>query len=236
MLEGYNGLLEPDDYSDGGLIEVTRDSAKGITHLGGTILGTTNRGNPFAYPVTGEDGVVGEVDRTDELIEAFRRHQIAALVAIGGGGSLSIYKVLASKGLRVVGVPKTIDNDLHQTVITFGFDTAVSFATHCLDRLQSTAESHQRIMVVEVMGRYAGWIALSVGISGSADAILIPEIQYDLEKSRPRSGRVKREARNTRLSLPPRKPSPWEAIVLFWKRKSAGRSAWVESGRRWLPN
>jgi 6-phosphofructokinase 1 len=180
--EGYNGLLEPDDYPEGGVIEISRDSVKGITHLGGTILGTTNRGNPVAYPVLGEDGVVREVDRTDELLEAFRRHEIDAVVAIGGDGSLSIAKVLAEKGLRVVGVPKTIDNDLHQTVITFGFDTAVSFATGCLDRLQSTAESHQRIMVVEVMGRYAGWIALSVGVSGSADAILIPEIPYDLKK------------------------------------------------------
>ena len=180
--EGYNGLLEPDDYPEGGVIEITRDSVKGITHLGGTILGTTNRGNPVSYPVKGEDGVVREVDRTEELVEAFGRHEIDAVVAIGGDGSLSIAKVLAEKGLRVVGVPKTIDNDLHQTVITFGFDTAVSFATQCLDRLQSTAESHQRIMVVEVMGRYAGWIALNVGISGSADAILIPEIPYDLER------------------------------------------------------
>jgi 6-phosphofructokinase 1 len=154
----------------------------GITHLGGTILGTTNRGNPVSYPVRMEDGVVFEEDRTEELVEAFRSHEIDAVVAIGGDGSLSIAKVLAEKGLRIVGVPKTIDNDLHQTVITFGFDTAVSFATQCLDRLHSTAASHQRIMVVEVMGRYAGWIALNSGISGSADAILIPEIPYDLEK------------------------------------------------------
>ncbi|MEE8350498.1 MAG: ATP-dependent 6-phosphofructokinase [Acidobacteriota bacterium] len=179
--EGYNGLLEPDDYPDGGVIEITRESVKGIAHLGGTILGTTNQGNPVSYPVRGEDGVIFEVDRTDELIKAFRRHQIDAVVAIGGDGSLSIANVLAEKGLRVVGVPKTIDNDLHQTVITFGFDTAVSFATLCLDRLHSTAESHQRVMVVEVMGRYAGWIALSVGISGSADAILMPEIPYDMK-------------------------------------------------------
>jgi 6-phosphofructokinase 1 len=180
--EGYNGLLEPDDYPEGGVINITRESVMGITHLGGTILGTTNRGNPVSYPVRMEDGVVFEEDRTEELVEAFRSHEIDAVVAIGGDGSLSIAKVLAEKGLRIVGVPKTIDNDLHQTVITFGFDTAVSFATQCLDRLHSTAASHQRIMVVEVMGRYAGWIALNSGISGSADAILIPEIPYDLEK------------------------------------------------------
>ena len=109
-------------------------------------------------------------------------HEIDALVSVGGDGSLIIANGLAEKGLRVVGVPKTIDNDLDKTVATFGFDTAVTFATECLDRLHATAQSHQRIMVVEVMGRYAGWIALNAGISGAADAILIPEIPYDLQK------------------------------------------------------
>jgi 6-phosphofructokinase 1 len=115
-------------------------------------------------------------------MRGFRRHRIDALVAIGGDGSLSIANHFAKKGLRVVGVPKTIDNDLDRTVITFGFDTAVSFATNCLDRLHSTAEAHRRILVVEVMGRYAGWIALNSGVSGTADAILIPEIPYDIRK------------------------------------------------------
>jgi phosphofructokinase-like protein len=180
--EGYHGLMMPENYPDGGLIHLTRERVRGITHMGGTILGTTNRGNPLKFPIVDRRGNVKEVDRSAELLRAFRRHKIDALVAVGGDGSLSIANVLARKGLRVIGVPKTIDNDLEKTVITFGFDTAVSFATECLDRLHSTAEAHRRVMVVEVMGRYAGWIALNAGTSGSADAILIPEIPYDLKK------------------------------------------------------
>lgn len=182
ILDSYNGLLMPEKYPYGGVMPLNRESVRDITHLGGTILGTTNRGNPFKYPTVGDDGQPYEKDRSDELIEAFEAHQIDALIAIGGDGSLSIAHGLAQKGLRVIGVPKTIDNDLDQTVVTFGFDTAVSFATECLDRLHSTAEAHDRVMVVEVMGRYAGWIALNCGVPGTADAILIPEIRYDIEK------------------------------------------------------
>jgi len=130
----------------------------------------------------GKDGKLHETDRTDELLKAFKKNRIDALVAVGGDGSLGIANVLAQKGLRVVGVPKTIDNDLDKTVITFGFDSAVSFATTCIDRLHTTAESHQRVMVAEVMGRYAGWIALESGVSSTADVILIPEIPYDIHK------------------------------------------------------
>ncbi|GJM41725.1 MAG: 6-phosphofructokinase [Ardenticatenaceae bacterium] len=180
--EGYNGLLMPEKYPEGGLMLLTPDVVRGITHLGGTILGTTNRGNPLAYPVLGEDGQYYEVDRSDELIAAFAENNLDALIAIGGDGSLSIAGALAAKGLRVVGVPKTIDNDLDKTVATFGFNTAVYFATECIDRLHTTAASHQRIMVVEVMGRYAGWIGLNAGVAGTADAILLPEIPYDIHK------------------------------------------------------
>ncbi len=180
--DGYNGLLAPGEYPEGGLMALTRARVRGITHLGGTILGTTNKGNPLAYPQRQPDGTLVEVDRSDELLGALRSAGIDALVAVGGDGSLSIAGALARMGLPVVGVPKTIDNDLDGTVITFGFDTAVSFATECLDRLHSTAEAHRRVMVVEVMGRYAGWIALNAGVSGTADAILIPEIPYDLHK------------------------------------------------------
>jgi 6-phosphofructokinase 1 len=180
--DGYNGLFLPEQYPQGGLISLTRERVRGITHLGGTILGTTNKGNPLKYPTMGPDGKMYEKDRSDELIRAFQSERIDAVVAIGGDGSLTIANALAKKGLRVVGVPKTIDNDLEKTVITFGFDTAVSFATTCIDRLHSTAEAHQRVMVVEVMGRYAGWIALNSGISGGADVILMPEIPYDVEK------------------------------------------------------
>ena len=153
---------------------------RGITHLGGTIIGTTNAGNPLKYPVKQPDGTVAEVDRTDELVKALEANGIDAVVAVGGDGSLTIANALARKGVRIVGVPKTIDNDLSRTVVTFGFDTAVSFATECIDRLHTTAASHRRVMVVEVMGRYAGWIALNAGVSATADVILIPEIPYDL--------------------------------------------------------
>lgn len=180
--EGYNGLLSPERYPDGGLVPLSAERVRGITHLGGTILGSTNVGNPLRFPVTLKSGRVVEQDRSAELVAAFRTQRIDALVSVGGDGSLAIASALARKGLRVVGVPKTIDNDLDRTVVTFGFDTAVSFATECLDRLHSTAESHRRVMVVEVMGRYAGWIALNAGVSGTADAILIPEIPYDIRK------------------------------------------------------
>ncbi len=180
--DGYNGLMMPEEYADSGIVHLTRERVRGITHLGGTMLGTTNKGNPLKFPILNKDGQYEEIDRSDELIRAFRLHNIDALISVGGDGSLSIANVLAQKGLRVIGVPKTIDNDLDRTAITFGFDTAVSFATECLDRLHTTAASHRRVMVVEVMGRYAGWIALNSGVAGSADVILIPEIPYDLDK------------------------------------------------------
>lgn len=179
--DGYNGLLDPGMYEEGGLMPLGRREVRGITHLGGTIIGTTNRGDPLAYPVQQEDGTWIEVDRSDELVAAFEEAGIDALIAIGGDGSMRIANRLHEKGLPVVGVPKTIDNDLEETSVTFGFDTAVTFATECIDRLHTTAEAHDRLMVVEVMGRYAGWIALHSGLAGSADAILIPEIPYDLE-------------------------------------------------------
>jgi 6-phosphofructokinase 1 len=179
--DGYNGLLMPDEFPDGGLVPLTLESVRGITHLGGTILGTTNKGNPLEFPVLQKDGSYKIVDRSMEIVRACKKNRIDAVVAIGGDGSLSIANSLFEKGLRIIGVPKTIDNDLSETVSTFGFDTAVSFATECLDRLHSTAEAHRRIMVVEVMGRYAGWIALNAGVSGTADAILIPEIPYDID-------------------------------------------------------
>ncbi|MFZ5440567.1 MAG: 6-phosphofructokinase [Myxococcota bacterium] len=180
--DGFNGIFFPERYEDAGAMRLTRDRVRGIAHLGGTILGTTNKGNPMRFPLHMPDGSVKEIDRTGEILEYFAKKQIDALVSIGGDGSLTIAHALAKKGLKVVGVPKTIDNDLDKTFTTFGFDTAVSFATECLDRLHTTAESHQRLMVVEMMGRYAGWIALHAGISGGAHAILIPEIPFDLEK------------------------------------------------------
>ncbi len=180
--DGFNGILTPERYPQGGVERLTRERVRGISHLGGTILGTTNKGNPLRFPTHQPDGSVVELDRAQEILDYCRREAIDALVMAGGDGTLAIADELQRRGLRVVGVPKTIDNDLDRTHTTFGFDTAVSFATECLDRLHSTAESHQRVMVVEVMGRYAGWIALHAGISGGAHAILIPEIPYDIER------------------------------------------------------
>jgi len=155
---------------------------RGITHLGGTILGTSNRGNPLKWRHQRPDGTWEERDRTAELFESFRAYRFDALIAIGGEGTLGIAHELWKKGLPVVGVPKTIDNDVECTAATFGFDTAVATATDAIDKVHSTAESHERVMVVEVMGRHAGFIALNAGVAGSADVILIPEIPFDIDK------------------------------------------------------
>ncbi|OOK71747.1 phosphofructokinase family protein [Mycobacterium kansasii] len=179
--DGLNGLLLPDAYPDGGLIELTRDRVRGIIHQGGTIIGTTNRGNPTAYPVQQSDGTWIEMDRTKELLGRFAEHGIDALILVGGDGSMAIGQHLHNAGLRLVGVPKTIDNDLDKTTSTFGFDSAVDFASECIDRLFTTATSHGRIIVVEVMGRYAGWIALNAGMASGVHAILIPEIPFSLD-------------------------------------------------------
>ncbi|MEB3070062.1 6-phosphofructokinase [[Mycobacterium] vasticus] len=179
--DGFNGVLLSDDYADGGLIELTRNRVRGIIHQGGTILGSTNRGNPTSYPMQQADGSWIEVDRTEELLGRFAERGIDALVTVGGDGSLTIGNHLHEAGLRLVGVPKTIDNDLDRTAATFGFASAVEFASECIDRLFSTATSHSRIIVVEVMGRYAGWIALHAGMASGVHAILIPEIPYRLE-------------------------------------------------------
>ena len=175
--KGYRGLME-----EGGLLPLDRSSVEGIAHLGGTILGTTNRGNPLRWPRTLPDGTVEEVDRSGDLIEAFRDHGFDALIAIGGDGSLRIAAELSEKGLPVVGVPKTIDNDLAATQVTFGFHTAVQTASDAIDKLHSTAKAHSRLMVVELMGRHTGWIALFAGLAGSADAILIPEIPFRMDR------------------------------------------------------
>jgi 6-phosphofructokinase 1 len=172
---GYRGLIEREP---GGLVRLDRRSVRGIMHLGGTILGTANRGDPFHYP-TCDGGQVVPKDRADDLIARFKEEKFDALIAVGGDGSLAIAEKLVERGLPlVVGVPKTIDNDVFGTELTFGFDTAVSIATEAIDRLHTTTESHERVMVVEVMGRHAGWIALRSGIAGGADAILIPEVPF----------------------------------------------------------
>ncbi len=172
--DSFDGLI----YPDRSRVLTPRD-VTGILRLGGTILGTVNRGNPFAEPMVTPEGTF---DYADRVMDMFGKLGLDALVCIGGDGTLAISHEFHKRGVPLVGVPKTIDNDIVGTVSCFGFDTAVSFATEAIDRLHTTAEAHRRIMVVEVMGRYAGWIALHGGIAGGADVILIPEIPYDAAK------------------------------------------------------
>lgn len=172
--DSFDGLIEPDRSRALAPKDVT-----GILRIGGTILGTSNRGDPFAYPVAATGGTV---DYSTRVVEMFHKLSLDALVVIGGDGTLAIAHKFFRRGIPLVGVPKTIDNDIVGTTSTFGFDSAVSFATEAIDRLHTTAEAHRRIIVVEVMGRYAGWIALRAGIGGGADVILIPEIPFDLER------------------------------------------------------
>jgi len=170
--DSFDGLIEPGRSRVLGRREVT-----GILRFGGTILGTSNRGNPFGDPVSTSDGTKAYAERA---IEMFHAKGLDALVVIGGDGTLAIAHRFSMLGIPLVGVPKTIDNDIVGTTNCFGFDSAVDFATDAIDRLHTTAEAHHRIMVVEVMGRYSGWIALHAGVAGGADAILIPEIPFDL--------------------------------------------------------
>ncbi len=172
---GYGGFLDMDD-----MMRLTPKDVAEIYSAGGTILGSTNKGNPFSLPIENLAGEVQIVDISDKILKNFNRMGFSCHIAIGGDGSLEIAHRFAEKGMPVIGVPKTIDNDLEETERTFGFDTAVSTATEALDKLHSTAKSHNRVMVVEVMGRDSGWIALYSGISGGADVILIPEIPFDM--------------------------------------------------------
>jgi 6-phosphofructokinase 1 len=172
--DSFDGLVYPEKSR-----VLTPRDVTGILRLGGTVLGTVNRGNPFAEPIVTPNGTF---DYGDRVVEMFERNKLDALVCIGGDGTLAISYEFYKRGIPLVGVPKTIDNDIYGTTSCFGFDTAVSFATEAIDRLHTTAEAHRRIMVVEVMGRYAGWIALHAGVAGGADVILIPEIHYDLQK------------------------------------------------------
>ena len=175
FLEGYLGMIK----------NMTRRlesaDASGILHQGGTILGTSNRDNPFRFAVTVR-GKRNFRDVSDQAIRNLKRNKVDALIAVGGDGSLTIAYQLYQKGVPVVGIPKTIDNDLWGTDVTFGFNTALQTAMEAIDKIQTTAASHHRVMVVEVMGRYAGWIALEAGVASGGDVILIPEIPYDIEK------------------------------------------------------
>lgn len=177
-MEAFNGVFaKPHE-----IVKLTHKRVGGIHVRGGTILKTTNKGNPLKFPVEHPDGTITFIDRTDELITLLNTLHFDAVVNIGGDGSQKISKVLFEKGLHIIGVPKTIDNDLCATDVTFGFQTAVQIATDSFDKLVTTAESHHRTMIMEVMGRDAGWIALHTAIAGGAEICLIPEIPYDVNK------------------------------------------------------
>jgi len=175
--DSFDGFIKP-----GKMIPMTLDTVRGILPKGGTILGTTNRGNPFRYPVKNEQGEVVLHDFSGRVMDKMKEMSLDAMVLIGGDGTLTIGQKFIERGLSIVGVPKTIDKDLLATETTFGFDTALRTVTEALDMIHTTAESHERVMVVEVMGRNSGWIALESGIAGGADVILIPEIPFQIEK------------------------------------------------------
>ena len=174
FMDGYEGLIE-NRYR-----KLTSSDVSGILTLGGTILGTSNRADPFNFPVLqGEKYIY--LDRSSEALQNFGRLGLDALIAIGGDGTMAATQRMAEKGFNIIGVPKTIDNDLYGTDQTFGFDSALASAADAVDKIHSTAQSHHRVMIIEVMGRYAGWLALASGIAGGGDIILIPEIPYQID-------------------------------------------------------
>jgi len=177
-INAFDGVLnEPNE-----IVVLTEKEVAGVHIRGGTIIGTTNKGGPFAWPIKNPDNTWGEADRSDEMLRRLQYLGVDAVINIGGDGSQRISQRLYEKGLNIIGVPKTIDNDLLATDFTFGFQTAVQEATTAVDKLVTTAASHNRVLVLEVMGRYAGWIALHSAVAGGADVCLIPEIPYDISK------------------------------------------------------
>jgi 6-phosphofructokinase 1 len=189
--DGFEGLVE------GRMRELSFLDVSGIINLGGTILGTSNKGNPFQYPLEVNGSIINE-DRSKNAYENYKRWGLDVLVVIGGDGTMNIGHKFMQMGMNVIGIPKTIDNDLEATDVTFGYDSALSVATEALDRLQTTASSHHRVMVMEVMGRYAGWIALGAGLAGGADIILIPEIPFQWDTI---FQRVLQRSRGARFSI-----------------------------------
>jgi len=192
IIDGFEGLVE------GRAKELTNDDVSGILARGGTILGSSNKGDPFHWPVS-KDGKIEIVNKAQAALKNYQAWNLDALIAIGGDGTMHICKKLGEMGMNMIGVPKTIDNDLEATDLTFGHDSAVAIVSEALDRLHTTASSHHRVIVVEVMGRYAGWIALNGGLAGGADIILIPEIPFSWEKVYDKV--LKRELMGKKFSL-----------------------------------
>lgn len=201
---------------------LTTEDVRGILPRGGTILGTTNRGNPFAYQVE-VDGKAEVRDLSRDALARIEQLELDALVVIGGDGSLSIALELFQMGAPVVGIPKTIDNDLNATDVTFGFDTALHTAADALDKLHTTAESHHRVMILEVMGRDAGWIAIQAGLAGGADVILIPEIPFRLESICESIGRRDRAGRKFSLVVVAEGARPCDGNQVYQETGALGR-------------
>ena len=225
IVDGFEGLV-----GGAGGLNTRKLSLTDVRHIfaqGGTMLGTTNRGNPFRFAATDAQGS-REEDRGDEVVANIRKLGLEGLIAIGGDGSLAIAHELAGRGAKVIGVPKTIDNDLGSTDCTFGFYTAVEVAMQALDRLKTTGESHDRVMILEVMGRYAGWIALHAGLVGGAHAVLIPEIPYQLDSVLARiRQRWQEEKRNFTLIVVAEGAFPAGGATSHIEEATAGRVARV---------
>ncbi|HNV81415.1 MAG: ATP-dependent 6-phosphofructokinase [Tenuifilaceae bacterium] len=219
-IESFNGILrEPTE------IRVLDERAVAGIHVqGGTIIGSTNKGGPFAWPIKNKDGSWDFVDRSDEMIRKLQYLGVDAVISIGGDGSQKISQALFEKGLNIIGVPKTIDNDLSATDFTFGFQTAVQIATEAVDKLVTTAASHNRVLVLEVMGRFAGWIALHAAIGGGAEVCLIPEIPYDLNKVLERLKARYSKGKGNAIVVIAEGAKPKDGSIVFAESKEVGYS------------
>ena len=217
-INAFDGVLnEPNE-----IVILDDKKVAGIHVNGGTIIGTTNKGGPLAWPVKDNDGKWSTVDRSDELIRRLQYLGVDAVINIGGDGSQSISQALFEKGLNIIGVPKTIDNDLSSTDYTFGFQTAVEVATDAVDKLVTTAASHNRVLILEVMGRFAGWIALHTAIAGGAEVCLIPEIPYDLKKIYEKLSRRINKGRGFAIIVVAEGAKPLEGDVVYQNSDEVG--------------
>lgn len=180
--DGFDGLLFPDRYSDGGVVTLSRDMIEHLSAASGSILGTGARSDAFHVRTVNAENQVEEVDRSDDLLKSIRAHEIDAVISVVGPAPLGILLKLSRRGLKTVAVPKSVENDMAATMLSFGFNSALSFSVETIGRAREAAESARKIAVIEVLGERAGWLALQAGIAACADVVLIPEIRYDLRK------------------------------------------------------
>ena len=221
IVDGYNGLLKKDFEK---LSTAANGEAVGILPKGGSIIGSSTNANIFNYKIVNEDGSVEYKDLSEQAIENIKKFGFDCIFTLGGDGTQKSARDFSTKGVNIIGVPKTIDNDVACTEITFGYNTAVSVAMEALDRLHTTGETHHRIMVLEVMGRYAGWIALESAIAGGADVALIPEIPYDINKVATKIENRKKRGKNFSIVVVAEgaKPKDGEMVVQNIRNNGAG--------------